>query len=72
MEEELEHLTRERNDLITRMNQLSDRYEDYVSTMHRERVQILQANKNHVKLLTSKLLFQLLEAKVHSRRKEAF
>ena len=41
MEEELEHLTRERNDLITRMNQLSDRYEDYVSTMHRERVQIL-------------------------------
>jgi chromosome segregation ATPase len=30
MEDELEDLTRERNELIRRMNELSDKYEDYV------------------------------------------
>ena len=57
MENELEDLTRERNDLIRRMNELSDKYEDYVSTMNKERVEIMRANKNHVKLLTAKLFF---------------
>ena len=57
MENELEDLTRERNELIRRMNELSDRYEDYVSTMNRERIEIMKANKNHVKLLTAKLFF---------------
>ena len=57
MEDELEDLTRERNELIKRMNELSDRYEDYVSTMNRERIEIMKANKNHVKLLTAKLMF---------------
>ena len=57
MENELEDLTRERNDLIRRMNELSDKYEDYVSTMNKERVEIMKANKNHVKLLTAKLFF---------------
>lgn len=57
MEDELDDLTRERNDLIKRMNELSDKYEDYVSTMNRERIEIMKANKNHVKLLTAKLFF---------------
>lgn len=57
MENELEDLTRERNDLIRRMNELSDKYEDYVATMNRERLEIMRANKNHVKLLTAKLFF---------------
>jgi cell division protein FtsB len=57
MEDELEDLTRERNDLIRRMNELSDKYEEYVSTMNRERLEIMKANKNHVRLLSSKLLF---------------
>jgi hypothetical protein len=60
MEDELEDLTRERNDLIRRMNELSDRYEEYVSTMNKERIEIMKANKNHVKLLTTKLMFQIL------------
>ncbi len=55
MEDELDDLTRERNELIRRMNELSDKYEDYVTTMNRERMEIMKANKNHVKLLTSKL-----------------
>lgn len=71
MEDELEDLTRERNELIRRMNELSDRYEDYVSTMNRERIEIMKANKNHVKLLTAKLLFQILSESIHSRRKDA-
>jgi len=57
MEDELEDLTRERNDLIRRMNDLSDKYEEYVTTMNRERIEIMKANRNHVKLLTAKLLF---------------
>jgi len=57
MEDELEDLTRERNELIRRMNELSDKYEEYVTTMNRERIEIMKANKNHVKLLTAKLFF---------------
>ena len=57
MEDELEDLNRERAELIRRMNELSDKYEDYVTSMNKERVDIMKANKNHVKLLTAKLLF---------------
>lgn len=57
MEDELNDLTRERNELIRRMNELSDKYEHYVTTMNRERSEIMKANKNHVKLLTAKLFF---------------
>ena len=38
------------------MNELSDKYEDYVSTMNKERMEIMKANKSHVKMLTAKLL----------------
>ena len=51
MEDELEDLTRERNELIRRMNDLSDKYEDYVSTMNRERIEIMRKNKNQYSLL---------------------
>lgn len=71
MEDELDDLTRERNDLIRRMNDLSDKYEEYVSTMNRERIEIMKANKNHVKLLTAKLMFQILSESVFQRRKLA-
>ena len=72
MEEELDRLQAERNDLIGRMNLLSDKYEDYVSTMTREREEMITNNKRHVKLLTGKLVCQILTEKVHFRRKEAF
>lgn len=71
MEDELESLTRERNDLIKRMNELSDKYDDYVSTMNRERLEIMRANKNHVRLLTAKLFTQILSDMLFKRRKEA-
>lgn len=68
----MEELTRDRNELIRRMNELSDKYEDYVTTMNRERIEIMKANKNHVKLLTAKLLFQILSEAIMWRRKDAF
>lgn len=71
MEDELESLTRERNDLIKRMNELSDKYDDYVSTMNRERLEIMRANKNHVRLLTAKLFTQIMSDMLFKRRKEA-
>lgn len=64
MEEELDNLTAERNDLVRRMNELSEKYEDYVRTMNQERVDIMRANKQHVKLLTAKLFYQILTAGV--------
>ena len=40
MDEQLADLTNQRNDLIKRMNELSEKYENYVSSMNRERVEI--------------------------------
>jgi len=57
MEDELDHLTRDRNDLIQRMNELRDRYDDYVFTMNKEREEIMSQNRSHIKLLTAKLFF---------------
>lgn len=54
------------------MNELSDRYENYVNTMNRERAEITAANKKHVKLLVSKLLYQILDENIRKKRKNAF
>lgn len=70
MEDELEDLTRERNDLIRRMNELSDKYEEYVTSMNKERIEIMKANKKHVKFLTAKLFFQIMNEAIFKRRKE--
>ncbi len=42
--------------MIKRMNELSERYETYVSTMNRERQDITRQNKMQVKHLVAKLL----------------
>ena len=60
LEEDLRSLTDERDDLIRKMNELNNRYEDYVNSMNNERESIIRANKTHVRLLTAKLLFQVL------------
>ena len=56
MQEDLEQLAHERNDLVFRMNELTSKYEVYVATMSKEREEMTRANRNHIKLLTSKLL----------------
>ena len=60
MDSQLAELTAQRNDLIKRMNELSDRYETYVHTMNRERQEISRQNKMQVKHLVTKLLVQIL------------
>ena len=70
LEEELAEITREKETLIRRMNDLTQRYDEYVATMERERAEILRANKNHVKLLTAKLFFQTMSEMVRIRRKD--
>ena len=54
MDNELTDLTNQRNDLIRRMNELSERYDSYVSQMNRERLEISDRNKTHVKMLVAK------------------
>lgn len=56
MDNELQDLTNQRNDLIRRMNELSEKYDGYVSQMNRERYEITERNKLHVKMLVAKLL----------------
>jgi hypothetical protein len=72
MSDELDSVTYERNELIRRMSELSEKYEDYVNTMNRERMQIMNANQQHVKLLTAKLLLQILSESVTLRKKNSF
>jgi hypothetical protein len=65
-------LTQQRNDLIKRMNELSDRYETYVTTMNRERQEISRQNKMQVKHLVAKLTVQILNENLQKKRKNAF
>jgi predicted nuclease with TOPRIM domain len=57
LEDELAEITREKENLVRRMQDLSSRYEEYVTTMERERQDITRANRNHIKLLTAKLFY---------------
>ena len=72
MDEQLADLTNQRNDLIKRMNELSDKYENYVQSMNRERVDIQQSNKQHVKVLVAKLLHQIMDENLRRKKKIAF
>lgn len=53
------------------MNELNHRYEEYVNSMNEERDRIIRTNKTHVRLLTAKLLFQILGQALDMRAKYA-
>ena len=72
LEDELAEITREKENLLRRMQDLAQRYDEYVTTMERERQEITRANRNHVKLLTAKLFYQTFSDMVRLRRKEGF
>ncbi len=57
---EIQKVEEERNDLIARMNDLTNKYEAYVSTMTREREELAKTTKKHIKLLTAKILAEKL------------
>ena len=54
-------MSNERDHLIHKMNELTSRYELYVSSMTKEKTETTIENANHLKLLSSKLLNLLLE-----------
>ena len=69
LDDQLTDLTNQRNDLIRRMNELSEKYETYVGQMNVERINTQHANKQHVKTLVAKLMFQLLDENIRRKKK---
>ena len=63
----LESLVKERGDLIFRMNNLTEKYEQYVKEMTKEREDTIAANKNRTKLLTASSLFSQLVKRRNQR-----
>jgi len=63
----LDELVKERNDLIFRMNNLTEKYELYVKEMTREREETIRSNKNRTKLLTASTLFTQLTKRKNQR-----
>jgi len=60
LEAEIQKVEDERNDLIGRMNDLTNKYEAYVTTMTKEREELARTTKKHIKLLTAKILSERL------------
>jgi hypothetical protein len=69
LNQEYEALKMERNDIASRMSELTAKYEIYVQTMSKEREELVQGNRLHIRLLTSKLLVIFLEGAIHRRKK---
>ncbi len=53
-------MTREWDHLIHKMNELTSKYEIYVQSMTKERVETTAENASHLRLLATKLMNQLL------------
>ena len=51
------------------MNELSDRYETYVGQMNVERIDTQHQNKQHVKTLVAKLMFQIIDENIRRKKK---
>lgn len=51
------------------MNELNEKYETYVSQMNNERIDTQYHNKQHVKTLVAKLLFQVLDENLRRKKK---
>ena len=67
MSNTLEKVEQERNELIYRMNDLTEKYEQYVQAMSKEREEISQSNKKHAKMLTISMLFNILHNRLAQR-----
>jgi len=67
LRETLTKLEEERNELIYRMNDLTEKYELYVQAMGKERDEISKTNKKHAKLLTISILFTNLNNRMTQR-----
>jgi hypothetical protein len=66
------HIEDERNDLIFRMNDLTNKYEQYVGSMTKEREEMANTSKKHIKLLTSKILGSHFHKILHKHATQSF
>ncbi len=57
LKENIEKISGERNELVYRMNELAEKYEQFVRTLNQEREDIHRANCKHTKLLVAAGLF---------------
>ena len=64
----IDRLTAERNDLMSKLDQLNRTYDNCVSEITRERGQMDSHNRHHNKLLVAKVMFQLLEQMFAQRK----
>lgn len=64
----IERLVRERDELMNKLQHLNLTYDQTVAEISRERAQLESHNKRHTQLLTSKVIFQALEAMVLARK----
>lgn len=55
-------LLTERNDLFNKLEHLTSRYDECVRDISSDRAEMEKHNKQHEKLLTAKILFQILDA----------
>lgn len=58
--------------MIHRLNELTSKYEIYVQSMNKEKIETTNENSGHVKLLASKLLGILMQKWLNKNYKESF
>lgn len=67
----IDRLTTERNDLMSKLDQLNRTYDNCVHEITRERSQMDSHNRHHNKLLVAKVMFQLLEQMFQQRKQDS-
>ena len=67
----IDRLTAERNDLMSKLDQLNRTYDNCVTEISRERAQMDSHNRHHNKLLVGKVMFQLLESMFAQRKQDS-
>ena len=56
----LNKLVAERKDIMSQLNNLADRYEDYIRSMKQEQANILRSSKEHKRMMAVSILFSRL------------
>lgn len=70
--EEVDQLARDRDDLIFRMNELTNKYEDFLKAQDAEAGEMREHHRSLNKILTSKLMIGSLDKIASRTRRSAF
>jgi arsenate reductase-like glutaredoxin family protein len=68
----LSQLIVERNDLLSRLEHLTRKYDECVRDISNDRADMERHNKQHAKLITAKIIFQQLESFQKTRISQAY